>query len=78
MDTTTIRIDVETHQRIRARAAEGGRPIMDVVRDAINALDRDEFGRKVRSQLDALRADPEAWAAYLAEGDALPVGDGID
>jgi len=78
METTTIRVDVETHRRLRARAQEEGRPLMDVVRDALDELDRARFAAMVRQDMATLRADPDAWASYLAEFEALPVGDGLD
>lgn len=52
--------------------------MMDVVRAALDALERARFAERVRHELADLRSDPVAWVEYLAEGDALPVGDGID
>ncbi len=78
METTTIRVDVETHRRLRAHAQDEGQPMMEVVRAALDALEQARFAARVRHELADLRRDPVAWVEYLAEGDALPVGDGVD
>lgn len=75
--TTTIRVDSETHAQLARMSSEAGRTLIETVRDAAEALRRDRVGAKVREQMEALRADPDAWADYLAEGDATAVADGI-
>lgn len=77
MKTTTIRVDAETHRRIQRLHDVTGKPMIDVVRDAVDALDRVRFAAQITSDLDALRAKPEEWASYLDEAEALPVGDGL-
>ena len=49
---------------------------MDVVRDAVDALERTRFGHTVAAEFDTLRSDPQAWHAYLGDAE-LAVDDGI-
>lgn len=77
MQTTTIRVDLATHRRIQVIHEATGKPMMEVLRDAVDALDRQQFATTVSSELERLRTDPDAWADYLAEADGLPAGDGI-
>ena len=74
--TTTIRIDREVHQRLLAIGRASGRQLMDVVRDATEALERAQFANDVAVDLDHLRNDPPAWAAYVGEAE-LAVDDGL-
>lgn len=76
MATTTIRVDRETHQRLSAISRATGRQLMDVVRDATDALERRRFGEQVAGELLELRSDATAWEEYLGEAD-LAVGDGL-
>ena len=41
-------------------------------------MQRLRFGLRVQEEYAALRADPEAWADYLAEAESSYVADGID
>jgi hypothetical protein len=75
--TTTIRVDVETHARLVELSQATGDSLTDTVRAAAEALRRQRFARTVAAELDQLRADPETWAAYLAEADGTAVADGI-
>ncbi len=75
--TTTIRIDTETHRRLSAIAKASGRPLIDVVRSATEALERAEFAQLVTGQIERLRADPERWVDYLGEAERVNVGDGL-
>jgi predicted DNA-binding protein len=77
MATTTIRVDVETHARLTELSRATGDSLLDTVRDATEALHRQRFGLQVAGELEALRADPEAWAAYLAEEAGTTVADGL-
>ena len=76
MATTTIRVDRSVHQRLQVISEASGRQLVDVVADATDALERIRFAEAVRRQVDALRADPAMWAAYLAEFD-VAISDGI-
>ncbi len=78
MPTTTIRVDRETHERLVELSKASGRSLIDTVSEAAEALRRKRLAEQVRSQLDTLRSDPEAWLDYLAEGEATHVTDGLD
>lgn len=75
--STTIRVDEETHRRLREISRESGKQLIDTVRDAAAALELVRFATSVRSELDSLRSDKKAWATYLLEAEATNVSDGI-
>lgn len=75
--TTTIRVDSETHAALLELAAQTGATLMETTRDAAQALHRQRFAQHVSSELNTLRADPDAWADYLADADSTAVPDGI-
>ena len=77
METTTIRVDRDTHARLLAISEESGDTLGNTIRDATEALRRLRFGLRVQEQIAALQSDPDAWADYLAEADASSVADGI-
>ena len=76
MGTTTIRVDKSVHERLLRIGQDRGQQLVDVIREATDALERVRFAEKIRTELDTLRSDPEAWSAYQAEFD-LAVSDGI-
>lgn len=78
METTTIRVDRDTHARLLDMSKETGESLTETVRQAAEALRRLRFGLRVQEEYLALRADPEAWADYLAEAESSYVADGID
>lgn len=78
METTTIRVDRATRDRLREIAAADGRPIIEVARDAVAGLERTRRIERVKGDLARLRADPEAWADYQREGEGLHVRDDLD
>ena len=78
MSTTTIRVDVETHARLLELGVRRGASLMQTVRDAAEALRRQEFASQVAAELDGLRADPVAWAAYIDHAEFTGVADGLD
>lgn len=77
MDTTTIRVDRDTHARLLDMSNETGDSLTETVRQAAEALRRLRFGLRVQEEVAALRSDPEAWAEYLAEAESSDVADGI-
>ncbi|MGF1595552.1 MAG: toxin-antitoxin system protein [Acidimicrobiales bacterium] len=77
MGTTTIRIDTDTHARLVALSRATGASLIETVRDATEALRRQRFAHQVAAELAELRADPEAWQAYLAEAEETSVPDGV-
>ncbi|MCE2512087.1 MAG: hypothetical protein J4F50_05915 [Acidimicrobiia bacterium] len=78
MDSTTIRVDRDTHSRLLEMSSETGDSLTETVRQAAEALRRLRFGLRVQEEYAALRTDPEAWADYLAEAESSDVADGID
>ena len=76
VSTTTIRVDHETHRRLVAISRASNRPLIEVLRDAAEALVRARFATLVAAQLDALRHDPDDWACYTAQSE-FAVHDGF-
>lgn len=77
MATTTIRVDTDTHARLLALSQATGASLIETVRDAAEALQRQRFAHRVAAEIAQLREDPEGWQAYLAEADDTSVPDGI-
>ncbi len=77
MATTTIRIDTDTHARLVELSDAAGASLIDTVRDAVEALRRQRFARRVMAEIAELRSDPAAWAAYLADAESTSVTDGL-
>lgn len=77
MDTTTIRVDKQTHARLVELSKAGQASLIETVREAAEALRRQRFARQVADEFAALREDSEAWSAYLAEEEGTSVADGI-
>jgi len=76
MGTTTIRIDSNTHEQLVALSRSTGATLIETVRAATEALRRARLGQRVSQEVDQLRSNPEAWAAYIADAEHA-VGDGI-
>ena len=77
METTTIRVDRDTHARLLNMSSESGDSLTETVRQAAEALRRMRFGSRVQEEYAALRSDPDAWADYLDEAESSHVADGI-
>ena len=77
MNTTTIRVDRDTHARLVEMSRSSGDSLTETVRQAAEALRRAQFGLRVQQQYAELRSDPDAWADYLAEAESTHVADGI-
>lgn len=77
MSTTTIRVDAETHARLLEMSQQTDSSLIDTVRDAAEALRRQQFALGVERELDQLRSDPEVWKAYLGDAESTSVADGI-
>jgi predicted transcriptional regulator len=77
---STVRVDDALHARLRAIAKAEGRPIGQVIEDAIRRYEREAFWRGVREDFDRLRADPAAWREYQEEAAAwdATAGDGLE
>lgn len=77
METTTVRVDRATHEKLVALAAASGASLIETARQAADALERLRFARSVASELAALRADDEAWEEYLGDAERTSVTDGL-
>jgi hypothetical protein len=67
--STTIRVPQEFREILRRVSAARETSLTDTLNDALAALRREEFFDAMASSEAALRADPVAWAEYLAEAD---------
>ena len=79
-ESTTIRIPRETHDRLKALAAESGEQIAEIVTRAVQEEARRRFMQRFNDAYARLKADPAAWAAYkadLTEWDAT-LADGLN
>ena len=77
-DSTTIRVDRDTHQRLLAFSQHQGLSLMEILRRAPDALDRELCGGQARAQIEKLKANPQAWADYLSDSSLTEVADGIN
>lgn len=77
-DSTTIRVDRDTHQRLLTISTQQGFSLMEILRRATDALDRELFVGEARAQIEKLKANPQAWADYLRESLLTEVADGIN
>lgn len=76
-DTTiALHLDRRVHQRLTVLAAESNQPISEVLRDAVEALERVRFAARAAQQLLDLTDDPEKRIGYLTDGE-LAVSDGL-
>ncbi len=73
-DTTTIRVPIETRDRLNTLAARRGEPAGDVVAKLVSAADEDAMLAEVAAGFEMIAADPEALSAYRAESEELESG----
>lgn len=66
-DTTTVRVKRPDSERLQALARNSQTTVIDIVHEAIDALERREFLRGLGEDYQRLRHDPERWEQYLAE-----------
>ncbi|MGB3410073.1 MAG: hypothetical protein WBA45_02650 [Microthrixaceae bacterium] len=66
-DTTTVRVRRVDSERLQAIARSRQDTVIDVLHEAVNALERQEFLRGLSEDYRSLRADPQRWEAYLTE-----------
>lgn len=67
IETTTVRVRRPDSERLQSLAKDRQTPVIDVVHEAIDALERREFLRGLGDDYRRLRQDPVAWQRYLAE-----------
>jgi hypothetical protein len=65
--TTTIRVSGKTRETLRALAHESGKPMQDVLDDAIELYRRQRIIEQANAAYAELRADPQAWQEELEE-----------
>ncbi|GAA0976847.1 hypothetical protein GCM10009555_037080 [Acrocarpospora macrocephala] len=66
--TTTIRVSVITRDKIARYAHEEGRPMTEVLEEAIKDYEKKKFLKRLGEQMERTRReDPEGYAEYLAE-----------
>lgn len=65
--STTIRVSDETKERVAALASSTGRPMTELLDEAVDALERKLFFEGLNARYAELRDDPEAWAEIRAE-----------
>lgn len=73
-DTTTIRVPVETRDRLNSLAARRGEPAGEVVAKLVSAADEDVMLAEIAAEFEELAADPRALAAYRAESEEIESG----
>lgn len=65
--STTIRVSQRTRDRFAKLADATGRPMTQLVDEAVDALERRVFFDQLSVGFDALRDDAEAWSEVEAE-----------
>src|ERR1700722_13191195 len=80
MATPTIPISESSQRLLRELAAQTGQTMTDVLDKALDAYRRKVFFDQLNAGYAELRADPQAWAEHLAEGEQWDAtrGDGLD
>lgn len=80
MEHTTVRVQRNTHTRIRALAEQSGASMQSIIEQAIELLERRRFLEGVNRSYAALRQDEAEWMAIReerAEWDTA-LADGLD
>lgn len=67
MPTATVRVDEQTHSKLRELSCEMNVPMQDVLAKAVEAFRRQHFLEMANIEYAALRADPKAWAEEMEE-----------
>lgn len=66
-DTTTVRVRRPDSERLQSLAKSRKTSVIDVVHEAIDALERQEFLRGLSDDYRKLREDPARWQAFVGE-----------
>ena len=67
MASATVKIDAETYARLKFTAEETGKPMIEVLAEAVDAYARRCFLAGLSADFAALRAAPKKWDEELAE-----------
>jgi predicted DNA-binding protein len=73
-NTTTIRVPVETRDRLNSLAARQGEPAGEVVARLVDAADEEVMLAEVAAGFERLAGDPKTLAVYRAESAELESG----
>ncbi len=78
--STSVRVDSSTYERAKRLAGAADLSITQVIARAVADAEERAFWRAYHDGLTRLKADPEAWAAHLAESRELEatLGDGLE
>jgi hypothetical protein len=68
-DTTTVRVRRPDSERLQALAKSRQTTVIDVLHDAVDALERQEFVRGLSDDYRRLQSDPARWEAFVRERD---------
>ena len=71
--SATVRINPESHRKLKALSEELGESMPTVLEQAIESLRRERFMEHASQAYGALRGDKKAWAAEQAERKAWDV-----
>lgn len=76
----TVRIRPETHAKLKAIAEDLGKPLSEVLDDAVEVLRRQRVLEATNTAYAALKEDPKAWKEALAEREAWDdtLSDGLE
>ena len=66
-DTTTVRVRRPDSERLQSLAKSRKTAVIDVVHEAIDALERQDFLRGLSDDYRKLREDPAEWQAFVGE-----------
>jgi hypothetical protein len=66
-DTTTVRVRRPDSERLQSLAKTRKTSVIDVLHEAIDALERQEFLRGLNDDYRQLREDPAKWQAFIEE-----------
>jgi hypothetical protein len=68
-DTTTVRVRRPDSERLQALAKRRQTTVIDVLHEAVDALERQEFLRGLSDDYRRLQSDPARWEAFVRERD---------
>ena len=66
-ETTTVRVRRPDSERLHLLAKNRQTTVVELVHDAVVALERQEFLRGLSEDYTSLREDPELWEQYVRE-----------
>jgi predicted transcriptional regulator len=79
MASATVKIDAQTYAKLKQTAAETGKPMIEVLSEAVEAYRRQTFLEGLNADFAGLRSDARAWNEEVAERQAwdATLGDGL-